>query len=459
MNTDTLKHVYQVLLAGGSGTRLWPVSRQYAPKQLCKLFDNDSLLQLTVKRLQPLLDTERMIIVCGHEHPVAVEHDLREIGVDAVGKLLCEPCGRNTAPAVLLALSQVMRDDPDAIVCVFAADHTISKLDNFHADLTLAIDAAMRGYIVTFGIPPSYPETGYGYVESGTELTARVFKVRRFVEKPDFDTALSYLHAGNYFWNSGMFVFKASVMWREFRRLQPELFAAMEKIVVTDGVPDAKVYQKLPNISIDYAIMEKTDLTVVVPAQFLWSDIGSWKSLYDFMPKDQAANYVAGDVLAIDVERSLLFNSGGPLLVANHLRDAVVISTRDAVFISDMHYSQEVRDIVDDLKKLQRSEAIQPFCNQFDFGRMWVLEDTGKRMLVRVDVWPGHAFLIADKLADCSELICLGGTGILWSPAEEQPLEKNTVMMVNKMGNIVNTGTEKLELLLFMDANSRLSEI
>lgn len=452
--------VYPVLLAGGSGTRLWPVSRQHAPKQLCKLFGADSLLQLTVKRLQPMLAASRVRVVCGHEHALAVQRDLAEVGIDPDKKIISEPCGRNTAPAVLLMLSLLMRKDPEAIVCILPADHMISKSDNFHEDLQLAIEAARQGHIVTFGIPPTYPETGYGYVESGVAAGSRVFRVKRFVEKPDYDTALGYLHAGNYYWNSGMFVFKAKVMWHEFERLAPELFAAMSNIALNDsGLADSAVYENLPNISIDYAIMEKTDLAVVIPAQFLWSDIGSWKSLYDFMPKDHLQNYAAGDVMALNTQRSLLLNSDGPLVVTNHLRDVIVVATRDAVFVSDMHHSQDVKDVVGDLKQLGRNEAVQPFCNNHDFGRMWTLEDAGSHLLVRLDIWSGHKFALWKGLASSSRILCLSGRGVLCSAGREADLRPGTSVMGVWPGDVVNDSPDKLELLIFMQMDTRFSDV
>lgn len=457
---ENYSNVYPVLLAGGSGTRLWPVSRQHAPKQLCKLFGADSLLQLTVKRLQPLLGDANVRVVCGREHVLAVERDLAEVNINPYGKIISEPCGRNTAPAVLLMLSLLMRQDPEAIVCILAADHMISKQDNFEADLKLAIEAAGQGHIVTFGIPPTYPETGYGYVESDATVSPRVFKVKRFVEKPDYDTALGYLHAGNYYWNSGMFVFKAEVMWREFQRFTPDLFAAMQNITLdANGEADAAVYENLPNISIDYAIMEKTELAVVIPVQFLWSDIGSWKSMYDFMPKDQFQNYVSGDIMALNTQRSLLLNNDGPLVVTNHLRDVIVVSTRDAVFVSDMHHSQDVKDVVGDLKELDRSEAVQPYCNNYDFGRMWTLEDTGSHILVRLSIWPGKKFALWRGMASNSRILCLNGYGVLQSGGREEDLQPGLSITGVWPGEIVNTTDKILELLLFVQMDARFSDI
>lgn len=444
--------VYSVLLAGGSGTRLWPVSRRFAPKQLCKLFGQQSLLQMTVARLEPLLSPERVRVVCGQEHNYAVEVSLAELGLDPGGKIVCEPVGRNTAPAVLLMLNEIAKDDPTALVCVFAADHMISKLDNFHAELKLALQAAARGHIVTFGIPPTYPETGYGYVESGEALTLGVYEVKRFVEKPDYNTALEYLHAGNYYWNSGIFVFRADVMLGEFKRLQPELFTAMQKVSVINGLADAGAYAALPDISLDYAIMEKTGLAVVIPAHFLWSDVGSWKSLYDFMPKDQYQNYISGDAVALNSQRSLVLNNEGPLIVANHLQDTVVISTRDAVFISEIHHSQEAKDVVGLLNDASRREALRPLQNSYEFGRMWLVDDDGKRQLTRVNVSPRQSFAITPGMTTAGwQAVCLGGQGFLHGDLGKTALGPGQTVDLHTVVKIDNAGDGLLELLIIKD--------
>lgn len=444
--------VYSVLLAGGSGTRLWPVSRRFAPKQLCKLLGQQSLLQMTVERVKPLLSTERVRVVCGQEHNYAVEVNLTELGLNPTGKIVCEPMGRNTAPAVLLMLNQIAKDDPQALVCVFAADHMISKLDNFHDELKLALQAAAAGHIVTFGIPPTYPETGYGYVESGDTLNLGVFKVKRFVEKPDYNTALNYLHAGNYYWNSGIFVFRADVMLKEFERLQPKLYAAMQNLAVTNGLAEVEAYAALPNISLDYAIMEKTDLAVVIPAHFLWSDVGSWKSLYDFMPKDPDMNYVTGDAVVLNSQRCLVLNNEGPLVVANHLRDTVVVSTKDAVFISETHHSQEAKDVVSLLNEAQRREALRPMQNSYEFGRMWLVEDDAKRQLTRIDVAPKQNFAITPGMtAACWQAVCLGGQGLLHGDLGKTPLSPGHTADLHTVVKIENAGDNMLELLIIKD--------
>ena len=227
---DTEGKAYAILLAGGTGTRLWPVSRQLYPKQLVKFIGDDSLVQSTIKRLSPVMDPDCVRIVCGEQHFHEIARHVQDIGLQADGKILCEPSGRNTAPAILLAVLNVLHSDKDAVLCVFPADHVIGDMNQFHERLRAAIRLADQGYIVTFGITPHYPETGYGYVEGRQEVGEGALTVNRFVEKPDKKTAQQYITAGNFFWNSGMFAFKASVILEEFRTHQPDLLKKMNAI-------------------------------------------------------------------------------------------------------------------------------------------------------------------------------------------------------------------------------------
>ena len=290
-------NIYSVLLAGGSGTRLWPVSREMYPKQFVKFSGDDSLIQNTIKRLTAVLDQEKVRIVCGVDHLHETARQMEEIGIHAGGKIISEPCGRNTAPAILLAMLLILQQEQDAVLCVFPADHVIRDMDTFHAKLKSAIKLAEMGYIVTFGITPHYPETGYGYIEGAAELPEQAKAVKRFVEKPDLKTAQHYLESGNFYWNSGMFAFKASVMLDELKAHHPELLFKMQQLDLTQDALSRDAYEQVPNISIDYAIMEKTEKGAVLPSDFDWSDIGSWKSLYDFLPKEAGGNVLMGDVV------------------------------------------------------------------------------------------------------------------------------------------------------------------
>ena len=224
------ENVFPILLAGGTGTRLWPVSRELYPKQLVKFIGDDSLVQSTIKRLIPLLEPQNVRVICGEQHYHEIARHIEDLGISAEGKVIPEPSGRNTAPAILLGACHVRNIAADGILCIFPADHVIGDIDAFHECLETAIRLAQSGHIVTFGIKPNYPETGYGYIEGGADVSGTAREVERFVEKPDSETAEGYIAAGNFYWNSGMFVFKASVILEEFKTYQPELMATMEDI-------------------------------------------------------------------------------------------------------------------------------------------------------------------------------------------------------------------------------------
>ncbi len=348
-------NVYPILLAGGTGTRLWPVSRELYPKQLVKLIGKNSLLQETIKRLPPVLDIKNIKVVCGEQHFHETAQQIENLGLKPEGKLICEPSGRNTAPAILLAALRVVDFEKDAVLCIFPADHVIKNLDGFHDRLEAAIKLANDGYVVTFGIKPHYPETGYGYVEGGAKMAHGALTLKRFVEKPDLPTAEKYIKAGNFFWNSGMFAFKASVILSEFKTYQPELLAKMKTIFTVDKPIARQDYDQLTDISIDYAIMEKTEIGLVLPSDFGWSDIGSWKSLYNFLKKDDDNNVVDGDVIMQDTRNCLILGHDR-LIATNCLRNMAVVETPDSVFVSDLDRSRDVKSIVAKLKDEGRQE-------------------------------------------------------------------------------------------------------
>ena len=388
---DRIRDAYGVLLAGGSGTRLWPVSRSLYPKQLAIRIGRDSLVQHTVRRLTPVLHPDRIHIVCGESHADEMARHLGEIGFHASGNIIEEPCGRNTAPAILLAVLNLMSLDPDSVLCVFPADHVIGNTRLFQDKLIQAIELARDGHIVTFGIRPGYPETGYGYIEGATEVPGGARQIKRFVEKPDRETAEAYIASGDFYWNSGMFVFRASVMADEFRTYQSGLFGQMADACRETGVPSHGDYERLPDISIDYAIMEKTNRGVLLPAEFGWSDIGSWKSLYDFLPKDEGGNVVDGDVVVRDTRDSLILGKER-LIATNGLRHAVVIETPDSVFVSDMDSSRDVKDIVDQLKERGRQETVCHKTRYHSWGTVTELLQTIDYRLDRFTIDPGESY-------------------------------------------------------------------
>ena len=401
---DSAGKVYAILLAGGTGTRLWPVSRQLFPKQLVKFIGDDSLVQSTIKRLSPVLDADGVRIVCGEQHFHEIARHMQDIGLQADGKIICEPSGRNTAPAILLAVLNALNTDREAVLCVFPADHVIGEIERFHERLKAAIRLADQGHIVTFGITPHYPETGYGYVEGGRELTDGALAIKRFVEKPDKKTAQQYIAAGNFFWNSGMFAFKAAVILEEFRIHQPDLLKKMQAIFDGTNAIAKADYDQLPDLSIDYAIMEKTARGVVLPSDFGWSDIGSWKSLYDFLPQDDDLNVIDGDVITNDT-RGCFILGRDRLIATNHLENMVIVETPDSIFVSDIERSRDVKSIVTQLKARGRKEYHQHRTIHFPWGSRTLLEQKEGYTVYRLLVYPSSSLQAEVAAGDCMHLI------------------------------------------------------
>jgi mannose-1-phosphate guanylyltransferase/mannose-6-phosphate isomerase len=445
---DTGGNAYAILLAGGTGTRLWPVSRQLFPKQLVKFIGDDSLVQSTIKRLSPILDKDSVRIVCGEQHLHEIARHMQDIGLQADGKIICEPSGRNTAPAILLAVLNIIKKDRDAVLCVFPADHVIGEIDRFHECLTAAIRLAGQGHVVTFGITPNYPETGYGYVEGGQEVAEGALAINRFVEKPDKETARQYIAAGNFFWNSGMFAFKALVMLEEFRSYQPDLLEKMKAMY--DGIHsiDKADYDQLPDISFDYAIMEKTARGVVLPSDFGWSDIGSWKSLYDFLPKDKDRNVIDGDVVLNDT-RGCFIMGRDRLIATNRIENMVIVETPDSIFVSDIDHSRNVKSIVARLKAKGRKEYHQHRTVHFSWGSRTLLEQKDGYTVCRLLVYPSSA-LETEVAPDASmHLTVVKGPARLDTHGKPQSLNPGQTLTVSTPGavRIENQSDEPVYLI------------
>jgi mannose-1-phosphate guanylyltransferase/mannose-1-phosphate guanylyltransferase/mannose-6-phosphate isomerase len=383
--------LYPVLLAGGSGTRLWPISRAASPKQLARLIGKTSLIQNTALRLLPVMDADHLRIVCGDSHAQEMAADMAAVGITPPEMIINEPCGRNTAPAILLAILKILEREADAVIFIFPADHVIGDEPAFHERIRAAVELALDDRIVTFGITPEYPETGYGYIEASDVPAGEGFCIARFVEKPDLPTAEGYLEAGNFYWNSGMFAFKASVMKAEFARLKPGLLTAMEAMLArSKGAVPLDAYQTLESISIDYAVMEQTDKGVVLPSAFGWSDIGSWKSLYDFVPPDDAGNVILyGDVLLRETRNCLVMGQER-LIALNRLENLAVVETPDAVFVSDLEQSRDAKHFVEILKESNRREYRSHTRKNQAWGYVKTLEQAGGRRIRRIVLLPGR---------------------------------------------------------------------
>ncbi|MFC1812195.1 mannose-1-phosphate guanylyltransferase/mannose-6-phosphate isomerase [Thermodesulfobacteriota bacterium] len=441
-------HTFPILLAGGTGTRLWPVSRQRFPKQMVKFIGEESLIQSTMKRLAHVIDAERIIVVCGKEHFHEIEKHMAEIDIQPDGKIICEPCARNTAPAILLAILEILKKETDAVLCVFPADHVIKDIEDFHEKLASAVKLAEMGHIVTFGIKPHYPETGYGYIEGSGEVLEGALSIKRFVEKPDIKTAKKYIEAGNFFWNSGMFAFKASVMMDEFRVFQKELLESMENLVSIEGSITLKGYEQLPNISIDYAVMEKTDRGVVLPSDFGWSDIGTWKSLYNYLPKDENNNVIKGDVISKDTKNSLIMGHER-LIATNYLDNMVVVETADSVFVSDMDRSRDVKSIVENLKETERREFYTHNTVNFPWGSCTVLEHEADIKVTRIVIYPGSLFEDRSEALAKKHLLIVKGEAKIITDKSTRLLSKgeSAIFSEKEVVKLENPGIDPLCLI------------
>jgi len=367
-----------VVLAGGSGTRLWPLSRQQLPKQFLNLDGDESLLEATISRLYPLISRDDVWVVTNEKHANGEAYGmLRDLHT------ILEPCGRNTAPAIALSAAWLMENtQSDPVMLVLPADHLIRDVASFHAALNTAIDAAKQGALVTFGIQPEHPETGFGYIQVDTDTASDgVYAVKSFVEKPDAKTAQTYLDAGNYYWNSGMFVWRASVLLHEVKRYLPELWHVLEGMQEQwrTGEPWQEVvrqgFSDMPDVSIDYGVMEHSDKVRLVPCDIGWSDVGSWDAVYDISAKDAFGNAIEGDVLQTGCSNSLL-RSQTRLLAAAGLEDVIAVETPDAILLLKRGKSQLVRGLVAQIKERGSREYIEHVTVQRPWGCYTILEGT-----------------------------------------------------------------------------------
>ena len=382
-----------VVMAGGSGTRLWPLSRTLYPKQFLSLNTSLTMLQETLRRLEKI-PHQPALVICNESHRFIVAEQLRKAGQQHSGIIL-EPDGRNTAPAVALAALQARANGEDPIMLVLAADHEIQDEARFVNAVKEAAVFASSGKLVTFGIVPTSPETGYGYIQMGEKLAGDGYKVEAFVEKPALEVAKHYLSDGRYLWNSGMFMFKASAFITELKKFRPDILSACENSLSASKRDldfiriDSEQFSCCPEESIDYAVMEETTEAVVVPLDAQWSDVGSWSALWDISPKDLNGNAIRGDVLTEDASDSYLYSQHRLIGVVG-VKDLVVVETKDAVLVAHKDKVQQVKNIVSQLKSENRSEYLQ----HREIFRPWGSHDTiaeGERYQVKhVIVLPGQ---------------------------------------------------------------------
>ena len=348
-----------VILSGGYGTRLWPLSRSLHPKQFINLVNKETLFQNTIARLPK--NVANPLVICNEEHRFLAAEQLRQIGRKTNGIIL-EPIGKNTAPAIALAALRLMSKNKDQIMLILSADHLIQNISAFHKSIKVAEELANLGKMVTFGIQPTKPETGYGYIEVNINNKMEHYDIKSFKEKPNITDAQKYINKGNYFWNSGMFMFQASQYLKELEKFEPKILAACKKSFNNDNKDldfirlNNDEFLKCLAKSVDYAVMEKTNKGVVIPLDAGWSDIGTWSSLWDAKIKDDNGNVSDGDIILKDVKNSYI-HSTSRLVSAMGINDLIIVDTDDALLVADKKYSQNINHLVQKLKSLDRIES------------------------------------------------------------------------------------------------------
>lgn len=446
--------IYPVILTGGAGSRLWPMSREFFPKPLMPIVGDESLLQATARRLTGFDGSKAPVFVCNEEHRFLVAEQVHAIDIDP-SAIILEPEGRNTAPALTIAALFLAETDPDAIMVVMPADHVIPELNAFHQALEQGIALASQDYLVTFGIVPTLPETGYGYIQRGDQLdNDSRYQVKRFVEKPSLDKAQEYLESGDYYWNSGIFVMKATTWLKDIERYEPEIKTACKQAIDT-GKKDMDfcrvgkdAFVNCPENSIDYAVMERTDHAAVVPLTSGWSDVGAWSAIWDISECDDCGNVTQGDVMAQDVKNSLIW-SNDRFVAAIGLDDVIIVDTPDALLVAPKQRSQDVKNIVAELKKLDRDEFrfhSRVFRPWGDYEGI----DKGERYQVkRITVKPGASLSLQMHHHRAEHWIIVKGTARVTRGEEVFVLTENqsTYIPLGVTHRLENPGTIPLEII------------
>lgn len=446
-----MNKIIPVILSGGSGTRLWPLSRQQYPKQFLDLFSEKTMIQETVLRLDGVENLTDPIIVCNSDSRFIVAHQMAQIKKDNA-QIILEPIARNTLPPIAAAALKIADTDPEDILFVLPSDHTIKNIPAFHKAIEKAALAAEKGNIVTFGITPNRPETGYGYIQimNNEQLIMNNegwSPVVAFKEKPDLGTAEKYLAEGNYLWNSGMFMFKASAFLGELEKVAPEILtytkAALEnaKTDLDFLRLEKESFEKNTNISIDYGLMEKTDKAVVVPMDAQWSDVGAWDALWQYLPKDERGNYTRGDVTLENTDNCYVL-SQDHLVTTAGVKDLIIVDTKDALFVADKKNIGDIKPLYNKLKDQNRAEAIKNRVDYRPWGYCDSIEDGSNYKVKNITVNPGERLSIHHHLHRSEHWVVVSGTATVTVGTETKILTENqsTYIPLGTEHSIANQG-------------------
>jgi mannose-1-phosphate guanylyltransferase / mannose-6-phosphate isomerase len=444
------KSIYTVILAGGSGSRLWPLSRQHLPKQFLSLDGEASLLQTTIDRLAPVIDADHVVIVTQEAHAKGESyHALLPYHT------LFEPQGRNTAPAIALAAAWLSLNSEDPVMVVLPADHVIKDVAQFHAHLDTAIKAAESGGLVTFGIEPTRPDTGFGYIKANQRAGQDIHMVERFTEKPDHVTAVRFIQEGDYFWNSGMFVWRASAILAEIKQYLPAVYRVVQTIVA--DCQAGKNFQQavqnhfadMPSISIDYGVLEKSSRVSLIPCNIGWNDVGSWQAVHEIAKKDASGNAIQGNVIALDCKNSLI-RAEKRLVAAIGVENLCIVETADAVLVARSDQSQLVRDVVGTLQQRGAAELICHTTVQRPWGSYTVLEeDQNGFKIKRIQVAPGARLSLQSHRQRSEHWVVVSGTATVTQDDRVFTVEKNqsTYIPIGVKHRLENKGSEPLHIV------------
>jgi len=449
--------LYPVILSGGSGSRLWPLSREEFPKQLQPLTSERSLLQETALRLKAIpnagVDVQPPIIVCNDAHRFVVAEQLRAVGIEPKA-IVIEPQGRNTAPAACVA-ALLLEKEPDALMLVMPSDHLVRKPEAFRDAVTKAVAVARAGHLVTFGIKAMVPATAYGYIKQGAPLPEDgAYAVERFVEKPNAETANEFVQGGGYYWNGGIFLWPVSLYLSELAANEPEI-APTCRAALDQGQNDlfffrldAASFAKVPAQSIDYGVMEHTDKAAVVPVDMNWSDVGSWSALHEEAPQDTEGNTMLGDVLAIDTSNTYV-RTDKQLTAVLGIKDAIVIVTADAVLVADKAHDQQVKQIVERLKKDGRSEATAHARTHRPWGWFQTMDEGHRFKVKRLCVKPGAKLSLQKHWHRSEHWVVVTGTALVTCGEKEFSLRENesTYIAAGTVHRLANPGHVELHMI------------
>ena len=455
--TDSQPPLIPVILSGGAGTRLWPVSRRAHPKPFMELVDGETLAEKTLLRARAVADNAPVITVTSRDYYFYTRDLYAGLQGNAANeRFLLEPMGRNTAPAIALA-AMCVRDnvDENASLLVMPADHLIADQRNFEASVKEAVQLSNQGYLVTFGIHPTHAETGYGYIRQGEALTmSGGYKVAEFVEKPDEATAIKYLESGEYHWNSGMFCFQAGTILESLKRYAPDVYAAAARVwEATDKSQTpiefpAELFAECPSISIDYAVMERADNTAVVASDFGWSDIGSWKAISELYESDEAGNRIKGKAVMVG-STNCFVQAGERVVAAVGVKDLIIVDTGDAVLVADRNHAQDVKEVVSQLTELKHEAVDYHKTVHRPWGSYTVLEDADDCKVKRLVVKPGQVLSLQLHHRRSEHWTVVQGTAKVRLGDEEFMLEANqsTYIPVETLHRLENPGDQDVHLI------------